>query len=82
MDARSTGFNEAHVEIGTNPSANVGEGVLPDIDVNTYSVKFYYCCRKDGILTLPVDFPNTKPFVLLQRSSAGCQQVKGESTLL
>ncbi|KAK7110740.1 hypothetical protein V1264_014565 [Littorina saxatilis] len=63
--------------MGTKPNGNSKSGTTPDADITTDSVKFYYCCRRDGIVAEPVDFANTKPFALVQQSAWGCQQIKG-----
>ena len=73
-----TGFANASIEMETEPSGNVRHGVLPDIDVNTNSVRFYYCCREDGMRSQPMKFGNIKPIVLLKHSSYSCQGIQGE----
>ncbi|XP_070212099.1 uncharacterized protein [Littorina saxatilis] len=71
------GFYESTITIGTNSNGNSETGTTPDADLNANDVKFYYCCRRDGIISEPVDFANTKPFVLVEQSAWGCQQIKG-----
>ena len=54
---------------------NSASGYIPDSIVNR-NTKMFYCCRDDASINEPVYLPITKPFVLYQYFSRGCQKVR------
>ena len=74
------GFEEGYLfwDDENDNNDNYVRGDVPDgtFDTNTL---IKYCCRSDGNITTPISLPNTEPFVLLQQSDDGCQQVQGMS---
>lgn len=59
------------------PETGAFVGELPDGFYGD-NVTLALCCRSDADIGDPITLPTSEPFVLLQKSPLGCQEVVGE----
>ncbi|XP_055353214.1 uncharacterized protein LOC129599100 isoform X2 [Paramacrobiotus metropolitanus] len=57
----------------TTNNGNGQEGVLPD-GFYTHNTRYYFCCRDDGDVDIPISLPKSRPFFLLRKGQQ-CQRV-------
>ncbi|XP_076466669.1 uncharacterized protein LOC143297940 isoform X2 [Babylonia areolata] len=71
-------FQYTSITLETVPNGNSGNFSGMDLGEN-YIVQ-HFCCRGDGLHELPVELPNTQPYVLLSQSWQ-CPQVDGMTVI-
>ncbi len=59
-----------------NRNTNRRSGTLPDGSYGR-DTRRYFCCRSDGSTSTPIILPTSRPFVLYQYRTRGCQRVAG-----
>lgn len=65
-------------DLDVTEELSTANGTLPD-GIYSHDTSFYFCCRDDGKLDVPIVLPKERPFILFVDSSADkCQEVRGE----
>lgn len=70
------GFEEGWIRLNSQPSTVMSSGTLPDGSYDNLTVVMGFCCRDDGIPTVPIRLPDVKPFALLRLGHSACQTVQ------
>lgn len=69
-------------DLDVTEELSTANGTLPD-GIYSHDTSFYFCCRDDGKLDVPIVLPKERPFILFVDSSADkCQEVRGMSHTL
>ncbi|XP_069113150.1 uncharacterized protein [Argopecten irradians] len=81
-DKCPNGFKQGYVEmddLNGYESLSYVKGVVPDGEYKK-NTGFYFCCRSDGDIDVPIVLPKEKPFALFMADKADdCQTVRGMS---
>ena len=69
-------------DLDVTEELSTANGTLPD-GIYAHDTSFYFCCRDDGKLDVPIVLPKERPFILFVDSSAdACQEVRGKKLMI